>query len=272
MTDPIIDKLRKLIAHEKSARTIGNLKEAEAFAARIQDILTAHKLGMDEVAYAEREASEPIDWLRCNSEEVEGNGKRVKVYWQVELAKAIAYVNSSQMVHSGGSSGSAFFFVGRTSDRELCKALWIYLVELGNELCETAASEDRGEQYFYFRDTKNHAKALPWYPVAFRAWMKDYRKAWRVGFADAICKRLYDNYAKAMKKAEGGTAIIHIKKDALAVEAFLKKKTTRAAQPQRSGDNKDAYKRGASTGNAIALTPNRFKPTNSGRTIGLLGA
>ena len=49
MNNPIIEKLRKLIAHEKSARSIGNIHEAEAFASRIQTLLDEHKLSMGEV-------------------------------------------------------------------------------------------------------------------------------------------------------------------------------------------------------------------------------
>ena len=54
-TDQIIEKLRKLIAHEQSARTIGNIAEAEAFASKIQDLLTAHKLDMSEVDFQARD-------------------------------------------------------------------------------------------------------------------------------------------------------------------------------------------------------------------------
>ena len=48
----VIDKLRKIMAHAASAREIGNLAEAEAFAAKAQELLLRHKLDMTEVEFA----------------------------------------------------------------------------------------------------------------------------------------------------------------------------------------------------------------------------
>lgn len=46
MTDreKILEKLRKLQAHADSAAEIGNEAEAEAFAAKVQELLTAYKI------------------------------------------------------------------------------------------------------------------------------------------------------------------------------------------------------------------------------------
>src|ERR1700761_2749207 len=54
----IHDKIAKLIAHEESARSIGSLSEAEAFAAKIQDMLITHKMSLSDI---EREAEEHND-------------------------------------------------------------------------------------------------------------------------------------------------------------------------------------------------------------------
>jgi hypothetical protein len=61
MENTIVAKLRKLVAHERSTRSIGSLAEAETFAAKIQDLLTAHKLSMSEIDFQAREEGEPID-------------------------------------------------------------------------------------------------------------------------------------------------------------------------------------------------------------------
>lgn len=265
--DKIVDKLRKLIAHEKSARSIGNLHEAEAFAARIQEMLEEHKLGMDEIEYAEREAGEPIDWEPVDASEIDHkevyNRKRLKVYWQQQLAMTIAAVNGCEIVNASGFKGSRFFFVGRTSDRQLCKILYIYLVELGEELCMKAAKEDvhvQREKFCLDRGLTDY-EVPSWCAVAFRGWMKDFRKSWRLGFADAVCHRLNEMHRQAMVKGEGTTAMIHIKKDALALKEYLEGKIKKGTGSRRSGSNPDGYARGKSTGSAVALTPNRFKAT-----------
>jgi len=54
--------LRKLITHEKSARSIGSIEEAESFAAKIQELMFKHKLAMTDVEY--------IPYHVCNSNTV----------------------------------------------------------------------------------------------------------------------------------------------------------------------------------------------------------
>lgn len=275
-TDQIIEKLRKLIAHEQSARTIGNLAEAEAFASKIQDLLTAHKLDMSEVDFQAREDGEPIDWERVDADELDCQGNKTKVYWRVVLARAIAKVNSCQIVNNTSSRGRSFFFVGRTSDRQLAKILYVYLVELGEEICAKAAKEDREIQTLKFNVRNNISDyAVPtWAQAAFRQWMKNYRESWKVGFGEAVAKRLVDRYEETLKAqaAVSANAIVHIKRDALAVEDFLKGKTQKGrGRLTVNNSNADGYARGQKTGNAVNLSPRTFNGT-TGRTARLLGA
>jgi Protein of unknown function (DUF2786) len=61
MRSAIIETLRKLIEHEKSANAIGNFAEAEAFAEKFQKLMQAHNLTMADLGL------ETLDW----QEEVE---------------------------------------------------------------------------------------------------------------------------------------------------------------------------------------------------------
>jgi hypothetical protein len=56
--DPqIVEKLKKLIEHQNSAAAIGSQKEAEAFASKVQELLSKYKLSMSDVeARVEEEA------------------------------------------------------------------------------------------------------------------------------------------------------------------------------------------------------------------------
>lgn len=49
MNKSIIEKLRKLIRHERSAREIGSIAEAEAFAERIQSLCDEYNLSISEI-------------------------------------------------------------------------------------------------------------------------------------------------------------------------------------------------------------------------------
>lgn len=54
-TESVMELLAKLMRHEQSAREVGSLAEAEAFASKVQAMLTKHKLEMSEIKFEERE-------------------------------------------------------------------------------------------------------------------------------------------------------------------------------------------------------------------------
>ena len=274
--NPIIEKLKKLIAHEQSARNIGSLAEAEAFAARIQDLLTAHKLSMSEVDFTAREEGEPIDWEHVNG--------ATNLRWRVDIARVIADINSCSVVNQTGSRRKAFFFVGRTSDRQLAKILYEYLTQLGEDLAKKAAKDNRKEQNLRFYDTwkamliKRFGPDSVFSPDpkheqgAFRKWMKDYTESWKTGFGAAVSKRLKDRYEATLREQEqtSAGAIVHIKRDALAVKEFLKGKTRKSSGVIKENDgNQEGFAAGHSTGSAVNLSPNTFAGT-TGRTSRLL--
>lgn len=269
--ESILERLRKLITHEKSCRVIGSIKEADAFAARIQQMLNEHKLVMDEVAWTERD-EEPIAWGHVGKTDEGFNYSAKRREWQVFLAKAIAKANSCRLVlHNGG--GNQLYFVGRTSDRELCKVLFLYLMDLAYDLNELCVAQDRGEQKFKYVN-----QLRPWqdYDInAFNTWMRQYKSAWFEGYSEALCDRFNDLYRQMMEQARkaaesGCTAIVHISNDIQAVDESLKGKTHRVGAGRR-GDRRieDGYARGRRTGQSINLSPNTFGNT-TGRTSRLL--
>jgi len=274
MENLIITKLRKLIEHERSARSIGSLAEAEAFAAKIQDLLTAHKLSMSEIDFQAREDGEPIDWEHVDGSEVGRGGRKTKVYWRVVIAKAIAKINSCEIVNETRSHGNAFFFVGRTSDREIAKTLYLYLIELGEELVAKSARADREIQTLKFNLRNNICDYdIPdWATAAFNRWMKEYRESWKTGFGITIATRLQDRYEETLKTQAAASinAIVHIKRDALAVRTYLMGKTfrSRGRGVQGHTGNGDGYARGESAGNAVNLSPNRFREARASHLIG----
>ena len=270
--NPMIEKLRKLITHEQSARAIGSLAEAEAFAARIQDLLTAHKLDMSEVDFQAREDGEPIDWECVDGKEINRGGNRTKVYWRQKIARVVAAVNSCQVVNNTSSRGTSFFFVGRTSDRQLAKILYLHLVELGEELVAKAARADREIQglKFNMRNMISDYNIPTWAKAAFNRWMKEYRESWKNGFGDAIAARLQTRYDETLKAqaAVSANAIVHINRDALAVQNFLAGKTKRSRGIGSSNRNGDGYAKGQSTGNAVNLSPNRLAERRPSHMLG----
>jgi len=254
MENPIIEKLRKLIAHEKSARSIGNLKEAEAFADKIQQLLDEHKLSMSEVEFEAREESEPIEWEKFDPVTEGFDCSRLRrIPWQIKLARGIARSNTCDIVIA--SNGSSIYFVGRTSDREICRSVFTSLLELGYRLSALCM------QYDYINEAVKCAEA----DGNFRAWMRDYRRSWLLGFAQAVSARLYDAHkARMAGLPSSSTAMVHISKDlALIAKAIKDGGASEVTQRSRSGRNTEAFQRGRSAGAAVNLSPGRLKKSST---------
>lgn len=266
--DPILERLRKLVAHEKSARSIGSIKEAEAFASKIQELLTEHKLGMDEVEFAEREEQEPIGFGEdVDPSEVGFHGRRASVQWQLRLGRTIAMCNTCKLVKC---EGNKVCFAGRDSDRLACKTLFLYFLELAKEMGEKDALGHIEEQKALFILAKNlRLDTLPsngfsseYNPREFSAWMRDYRKSWYSGFAHAVCTRLYDKYEAATKGKEKTTAMIHINRDVEAIQKWVTDRTVKSNAGGGRFSNNSGYERGKRRGGVVNLTSNRVASSN----------
>jgi len=122
----VTERLQKLIAMEQSARKIGNIAEAEAFAAKVAELLFRHNLSMSDIEIKEQEQNEPID-----REYVAGNKGRSP--WMEILAKAVATACFCKHMIIGKTSTQ--IFVGRTSDRQAAASLYKHLIGCAVSMC-----------------------------------------------------------------------------------------------------------------------------------------
>lgn len=181
MAEKTIDKLRKLIEHEKSARTIGNQAEAEAFAAKIQELLLKHKLEMSDVEYAATEAQEPVLNEFIPFEDLTGIASRYRTQgWVSVLAMAVAEANFCSCVKSSVQAG--FFFVGRETDRETAKTMFRYLYQTCIEVAPWHAQEYAKSEQFSYDSARTLQSAA--------SLKRTFNSGFKLGFASAIYHRL----------------------------------------------------------------------------------
>ncbi|HEY6327854.1 MAG TPA: DUF2786 domain-containing protein, partial [Blastocatellia bacterium] len=120
MPNPAAEKIRKLITHAESASNIGNAAEAEAFAARVTELLIKHKLSMEEV-WSDGEAR-----ITIGEERIPGRKN-----WMRLLAQAISKSHACEFL----VAPDRLIFIGPDGDREVtvylfyklrsaAKALW----------------------------------------------------------------------------------------------------------------------------------------------------
>lgn len=246
MQEKIIDKLQKLIAHSQSAKQVGNLAEAEAFAGKIQELLTKHQLSMSDVDIEQEEAKQE----EAEKQYVYGEKWTSRqTQWQIILFRGICRANDCINLVVPGSNTQAV--VGLTEDRQTVIALYAYFVRLAKGLCDV--------EFKAYKQTDEYEEDIRWEnPAGFgRTW----KRSWCEGFAYAIMNRLYT----ARKAAEGqaeqiasqSNALVHLRNKQAIVDRYYKAQKFGKYRGGGTGNtNGDAYGAGSNAGNSVALTSN----------------
>lgn len=217
----ITEVLQKLIAHEKSARIVGSIAEAEAFATRIQELLTKYKLSRSEVEADTLDKDDPIGHSRVESTKVDNEG------WFLILAQGVAVnfycrpVDESWPKVKGcrRQDKASIVFVGRDSDREAATSMFSYLANLGEDLANRQREHlDRSEALSTFRTemiTKDVPKNISEKHI--RRLLKKCEDDYLLGFATALNIRLTKN-RKQLETGASDSVVALIRREELAIE------------------------------------------------------
>jgi len=214
----IIDRLQKLIAHERSCRQIGNTAEAEAFASRIQTMLSTHKLTMSEVEYIAQETENPIGSTRYAT----SSGRPDQgILW---LARGVALSCYCEfLLHSQKSEKTVFVFVGRNDDRILAVEMFDYLSSIGEHFAEWKAVDisKHPELSETLRTLITEGVSRKEVNQTLAKVMRKWKKDFLFGYGAAIHKRLSENRASSEKTASGSATGL-ILRDAQAITNYIR--------------------------------------------------
>lgn len=134
----ILKKLRKLIEHEKSAREIGSLAEADAFAAKVSELCDRYRIAVSEVPEAQRaDDIAEADWLPTEADEKQQNRRSS---WQITLGGGIAHGHFCRLLVFRGLNDLRF--VGASADVEVAKAMMTILCRAAREACRRERSRN----------------------------------------------------------------------------------------------------------------------------------
>jgi len=223
--------LSKLMTHEQSARKIGSIAEAEAFAGKIQQLLIDHKLSMSDVKASDvKPAETPIGEHTVRADAL-GYGN-VKKRWDYlcYLSSIVAEAHFCRTMVSKGMG--TIWFVGKEEDRRLAEEIFRYLAILGIEL---------------------GSKALRAYTGLDERW--PYLKSFYIGYAGAISSRYREQQAKA--EATSTQAIVLFKTTREALSLYVNQRCTRAKARRgraRSNGSYDGWAHGTAAGSSVALS------------------
>lgn len=257
----ILEKLKKLLAHQRSAEKIGSQAEAAAFAAKVQELLFANKLSMNEIDVQEQERDEPIEKQYVSAADLGFARLRQRVEWMEDLANAVARNFFCRILVVEGSN--TIVFVGRETDRQAVIQMFGHLAQMATELAadELTRWKNGGGMEIESDDSFNDYGELRSDAVRSRIFKRSFLR----GFVSAISTRLRenrkdleDNAGQSAKTEEGntGSALVLIGRQEEAIAAYMKSPEINGKAATCLGGsthNSQGYSRGRARGSSVSL-------------------
>jgi len=257
MNTAITDKLAKLLRHAESAKAIGSIAEAEAFAAQAQKLLTQHGLSMSDIEIEQEQAeAEQPEQTYHKADTFGEKRKRTAIIWQVDLMGYISRANNCKSLMIEGSNTQVL--VGFKSDKEVCIALFAYFVHLAQDVCNRAFKDhQRTEEYTEAREAaeRNYWGSTSGTLAGYsRAWKKSFLK----GFVSAVGNRLVEAKRAAVQEVEqtqGQTAgLVHLRdREAIVKHAVEKMKFGTYRGGNSGRHDHGAFQAGQRAGGSVSL-------------------
>lgn len=139
--EKIKEKLAKMLAKEESARELGNQAEAEAFAAKIQQMLMEYELSMDDLKKSSAESIH-IERERFDTAPLTGPHES---NWVVYLYHACCKTNFCTILVKS-ASGTEISIIGTDMNREFLHFMVHQLVPKVRQLAKKSWSEYEGTE------------------------------------------------------------------------------------------------------------------------------
>jgi hypothetical protein len=222
-TERIIDKIKKLIRHERSARKCSTQAEAEAFAAKIHALLIEHKISMSEVL-----VDNESEQQRVGEEELP-IGKKLRYgrgYVPLEdnrLMNIVAAAHFCQAILFGGTN--IILLVGAEDDRSVAAEMFRFLSSTMKRVARLEEEKTRRA----------------------RRSVRRFKPHFYLGFTIAIRRR----YEK-MRETNECTALVRA--DGLVKRYIEENHETESVRPRtQKRINKNAYFRGVEAGCRVDL-------------------
>ncbi|HKO43360.1 MAG TPA: DUF2786 domain-containing protein [Pyrinomonadaceae bacterium] len=234
-TERIIDKIKKLIRHEQSARQCSTPEEAAAFATRVQELLIKHKIEMSQVSVDEEPETSTVgeETVRSGHYSVRfGRG-----YVPLEDSRLMRVVAEAHFCAAIGLPGTnTILLVGAEEDRAIS-------VEMFRFLASTMKRQARAERAIYKQRR-----------LSVRMFLPDFYR----GFTNTVGRRY-----RELRQTNACTALVRA--DALVKRYVESNYETVESQPRkRKGRiNRNGYFAGVVAGSQVDLGTNVLGGSNA---------
>ncbi len=231
----VIDKLRKLIAHAQSAKTIGSKSEAEAFATKIQELLDAYNLSMCDIDMSE--SSSTINREFTNHQ--------ARHHWQKYFIANLAAINGCRAV----LSGTSITIIGTEIDRQIVLEIYVYFEKLVREFADRSLKEWKTTAEYHRKRKKTFHSRL-------------FKKSYFHGFILALIFRFREQHEISKESSSNQTALIFIGNKGVESENWIAKNLHAKEHPNPKFNfsklNPNAFQQGTEAAESVALTTKIF--------------
>jgi hypothetical protein len=233
----IIAKVRKLLRHGDSAQNIGNLEEAQAFAAKAQELMFKHKIEMSAIEAEEYLLNEPITEASVDSRDFGIKATKRIGWWAVlinGLAKAY-FCRAIGHTYAGNNMRNTYTVHGRETDRKEMLEMLRYLTDAVMEMAEVSARN---------QFTRIGFSVPP-------AW----RNSFKLGFANAVYNRMEEDRKNQTKKLEASNeqGLVFIGRLEAEMDEYIKARYKRLQSNGGASTKGTGYGAGAAYGRAIGI-------------------
>lgn len=211
-----IDRIRKLLrvkaAHERAAAEAGDeasrynsLREAEAAATLLQELLTRHKLSPEDFAEETEEESrykrEPLNPLDYGAEI-----ERERVRWTEDLAGYIGHAFFCVVLCDINSN--VLWFAGRGMDVDIARTMFLRMARTALYLMQ----RDRGQKFSVRSLSPEELHAYLFSPIG-EVSDTVYRDSYLTGFVRAVGERIIATRSRLEIEAGASQALVRAERD-----------------------------------------------------------
>lgn len=252
MRDSLAEKIRKLLNLQKSAEKIGSIEEANAAAAKIQELVTKHNIDLAQVDMSDPDAKK--EELPLNHRKINWFATSIGGDWKLQILRALARYNFCSVLNSGQAKFNAYI-IGNDENIESV----LYMYEL---VCEAFVRIGKMEFKKYQFDPYGYNKDLK--AVGLDTFLRKFLKGCEIGLAiklkeQAIKAKELD---EAKVKEAAGTGLMRISlemivtNNRIALNDYTKRqwRVTQGRPTSKRAENDTILHNGIQTGKNSSLT------------------
>ena len=202
--ETLLNRIAKLLNMAEGAKAIDNQHEAEAFAAKAQELMFKYKIEATELELKQQQDDNPMKEEFVDFSVHGVKPRSTKMAWQQLIVAAVARANFCEIMTIRDTNN--VWFVGRKLDRQI--AIYVTHVLL--------SSAERLVKQEYRRRKRLYGGP--------GSWSKGFNSSFLMGFATAIKRRLDQDRLRMTQEltaAQRGVAVVRIRTSREEIDAHI---------------------------------------------------